>query len=106
MPKGVGTARPPAKSLAPRTVWQSLQLPMAARSRPRLTNALSKDCGAGGSTAAIAGRHTIAATAIAPAMAAMAMIPPIVRGDAMVVRLFLNRIGASLLPRAPMPLLH
>jgi hypothetical protein len=49
-----------------------------------LTKALSKDCGAGGSTAAIAGRHAIAATAIAPAMAAMAMIPPIVRGDAMV----------------------
>ena len=36
MPNGVGTGSPPAKFLPPRTVWQSLQLPIAANSRPRL----------------------------------------------------------------------
>src|SRR6266576_6382821 len=72
MPNGVGTASPPAKSLPPRTVWQSLQLPIAARSRPRLTRAGAKDCGEGDSIAAIAGRHSItkhatAATITTPA---------------------------------------
>jgi len=31
VPNGVGTGRPPVKLLPPRTVWQSLQLPVAAR---------------------------------------------------------------------------
>ena len=66
MPNGVGTGSPPAKSLPPRTVWQSLQLPIAASSRPRLTSAASNDCGAGGSIAAIAGRQLTANAAAAP----------------------------------------
>src|SRR3981189_1576070 len=79
VPNGVGTGRPPAKLLPPRTVWQSLQLPIAARSRPRLTKAASKDCGVGGSTAAIAGRHAIAKAATAPAIKSAATTPPIIR---------------------------
>src|SRR5439155_686394 len=65
VPNGVGTGRPPAKFLPPRTVWQSLQLPIAARSRPFLTRAGSKDCAAGGSIAASAGRQAIAKPAAA-----------------------------------------
>ena len=60
VPNGVGTGRPPAKLLPPRTVWQSLQFPIAASSRPRLTRLVSNDCGLGGSIAAIAGRHATA----------------------------------------------
>src|SRR5436853_6197698 len=60
VPNGVGTGKPPAKSLAPRTVWQSAQLPVAASARPRLTSAGSNDCGDGCSIAAIAGRQITA----------------------------------------------
>src|SRR5258705_13666412 len=84
VPNGVGTGRPPAKALPPRTVWQSLQLPIAARSRPRLTIAASNDCGAGGSMVAIAGR--LAKAAIAPAIRMPAMTLAIMRGD-LVIRL-------------------
>src|ERR1700736_4025881 len=66
VPNGVGTGSPPAKSFAPRAVWQELQFPIAARSRPRLTSAASKDCGDGGSIAAIAGRHAMANAATPP----------------------------------------
>src|SRR6266853_1204138 len=79
VPNGVGTGSPPAKFLPPRTVWQSLQLPIAARSRPRLTRAASNDCGAGGSIAAIAGRHAIAKAATAPPMTSAARTLPIIR---------------------------
>src|SRR5258708_10517075 len=79
VPNGVGTGSPPAKFLPPRTVWQSLQLPIAARSRPRLIRAASKDCGAGGSIAAIAGRHPIAKAATAPPMTSAARALPIIR---------------------------
>src|SRR6266481_9221872 len=79
VPNGVGTGRPPAKLLPPRTVWQSLQLPIAARERPRLTSAVSNDCGAGGSIAAIAGRHAIAKAAPAPPTNSAATMPPIIR---------------------------
>src|SRR5271168_5503565 len=79
VPNGVGTGKPPAKALPPGTVWQSLQLPIAARSRPRLTSAGSKDCGAGGSIPSIAGRQATAKAAIVPpisaAKAAPAMFP-------------------------------
>src|SRR4030081_3607417 len=79
VPNGVGTGSPPAKSLPPRTVWQSLQLPMAAKSRPRLTRAASNDCGTGGSIAAIAGRHAIAKAATAPPITSAAGTLPIIR---------------------------
>src|ERR1019366_10760122 len=79
VPNGVGTGRPPAKSLPPRTVWQSLQLPIAARSRPRLTSTKSNDCGAGGSIAAIAGRHAIANAATAPPITSAASTLTIIR---------------------------
>src|SRR5947209_10309948 len=82
MPNGVGTGKPPAKSLAPRSVWQSLQLPIAASSRPRLTCAGSNDRGAGGSIAAIAGRHASATAAAAPATTIAAMTPAMIRQDA------------------------
>ena len=75
-PNGVGTGRPPAKLLPPRTVWQSLQFPIAANSRPRLTRLLSKDCGLGGSIAAIAGRHATANAAAAPPTHSAAKMPP------------------------------
>src|SRR6476620_10698383 len=81
VPNGVGTGSPPAKFLAPRTVWQLLQLPIAARSRPRLTRAASKPCGPGGSTAAIAGRHAIAKAAAAPPSSTMATMPATIRDD-------------------------
>ena len=55
---------------------------------PTLDRARSNDCGAGGSMAAIAGRHTIAVTAIAAAIAAMATMLPIIRGDVFVIRAF------------------
>src|ERR1700740_1491112 len=58
VPKGVATGKPPVKFLAPRTVWQSLQLPSAASSRPRLTSSGSKDCGGGGERAAHPPRPT------------------------------------------------
>src|SRR5712675_1132415 len=79
VPNGVGTGSPPAKFRAPRTVWQSLQLPIAARSRPRLTRAVSNDCGAGGSIAAIAGRHVIAKAATALAIKTAAITLPTIR---------------------------
>ena len=66
MPNGVGTGSPPAKFFPPRTVWQSLQLPIAASSRPCLTSAASKLCGLGGSIAAMAGRQATANAATAP----------------------------------------
>src|ERR1700722_9501580 len=75
---GVGTGRPPAKALPPRTVWQSLQLPSAARSRPRLTRAGSNDCGAGGSIADIAGRQATANAATAPLSTSAAPAPAII----------------------------
>src|SRR5882724_4759157 len=75
VPNGVGTGSPPAKFLAPRTVWQSLQLPIAASSRPRLIRSGANDCGAGGSIAAIAGRHATAKAAPAPPMASAAIAP-------------------------------
>src|ERR1700716_231007 len=79
VPNGVGTGSTPAKSLSPRAVWQSLQLPMAAKSRPRLTRAASNDCGTGGSIAAIAGRHAIAKAATAPPITSAARTLPIIR---------------------------
>src|ERR1019366_4137694 len=79
VPNGVGTGRPPAKDLPPRTVWQSLQLPIAASSRPRLTRTVSNDCGAGGSIAAIAGRHAIAHAANAPPINSAATTLAIIR---------------------------
>src|SRR5438132_2672454 len=100
VPNGVGTGRPPAKFLPPRTVWQSLQLPIAARSRPRLTRAASKASGPGGSTAAIAGRHTIAKAAAAPPSSTTATMlatirdGPVMRSLALPLRLFL--LGCNL----------
>src|SRR5476649_2284189 len=82
VPNGVGTGRPPAKALAPRSVWQSLQLPVAARARPRLTRAASNDCGAGGSIVAIAGRQMTTNAAAAAASMITAMTLAIVRRDA------------------------
>src|SRR5260370_30481332 len=79
VPNGVGTGSPPAKSLPPRTVWQSLQLPIAARSRPRFTSAVSNDRGAGGSITAIAGRPVIAKAATAPPIKSAARTFPIIR---------------------------
>src|SRR6266404_2185574 len=93
VPNGVGTGRPPAKFLAPRMVWQLLQLPIAARSRPRLTRAASKAGGPGGSTAAIAGRHTMAKAAAAPPSSTMATMlatirdGPVMRSLALALRL-------------------
>src|SRR5436309_6207609 len=78
VPNGVGTGRPPAKFLAPRTVWQSPQFPIAANSRPRLTRLASKDCGLGGSIAAIAGRHAMANAAAAPPTHSAAKMPPMI----------------------------
>src|SRR5437660_6694708 len=89
VPNGVGTGRPPAKALPPRTVWQSLQLPIAARSRPRRTRAVSNDCGAGGPIAAIAGRQAKAKAAIAPATRIPATTPTTICGD------FFMRLGPS-----------
>src|SRR5262249_34884013 len=77
-PNGVGTGRPPAKFLPPRTVWQLLQLPIAAGSRPRLTSAGSKACFAAGSTAASAGRHAIANRAAAPPTSSTATTPQMI----------------------------
>src|ERR1700712_3220273 len=82
VPNGVGTGKPPAKSFAPRTVWQSLQLPTAASSRPRLTSAGSNDCAAGGSIAAIGDRQLTANAATAPAAMIPAMTPAMTRKDA------------------------
>src|ERR1700761_9458196 len=73
VPKGVGTGRPPENAFAPRVGWQSLQLPMAASSRPRLTSAGSNDDGAGTSMAAIAGRQVMAKAATAAAIATKAI---------------------------------
>src|ERR1700689_2054690 len=77
-PNGVGTGNPPAKDLPPRVVWQSLQLPIAARSRPRLISAGSKDCGAGGSIASIAGRQMTAKAAIIPPISAVITTPAMI----------------------------
>src|SRR3954454_2225835 len=90
VPNGVGTGKPPAKALPPRTLWQSLQLPIAASTRPRLTSAASKDAGAGGSIAAIAGRHMTANAATAAASTIMAMTLASIRRDAIQIR---NRLG-------------
>src|SRR5512146_1585926 len=76
VPNGVGTGRSPAKSRPPRRVWQELQLPIAMRSRPRLTRVGSNVEGEGGSTAAIPGRHATAKTAAAPATTSAANKPP------------------------------
>src|SRR5436305_13470434 len=95
-PNGVGTARPPAKSLAPRTVWQSLQLPVAASARPRLTKPASNDCGAGGSIAAIAGRQMIANAATAAASTMMAMTLAMIREDAIGVAACDRRVLARM----------
>ena len=84
MPNGVGTGRPPAKLAPPRTVWQSLQLPIAASSRPRLTKAGSNDAGAGGSIAAIAGRHATAKPAATPAIRTTATMLAIIRDLAVI----------------------
>ncbi len=81
VPNGVGTGRPPAKLLPPRTVWQSLQFPIAVSSRPRLMRSASKDCRPGGSIAAIAGRQTTAKTVAAPAIRMPAMTLATIRGD-------------------------
>src|ERR1700754_3633846 len=78
VPNGVGTGRPPAKALPPRTVWQSLQLPSAARSRPLLTRAGSNDCGAGGSIADIAGRQATANAATTPLSTSAITTPAII----------------------------
>src|ERR1700733_5962373 len=79
VPNGVGTGKPPAKALPPGAVWQSLQLPMVARSRPRLTSAGSKDCGAGGSIAPIAGRQATAKAVIATPVIAVIATPAMIR---------------------------
>src|SRR5215831_4771187 len=78
VPNGVDTRRPPARFLPPRTVWQSLQLPIAASSRPRLTISGSKDCGAGGSIAAIDGRQAMAKANATPPTNSAATMPPII----------------------------
>src|SRR6202046_1265274 len=78
VPNGVGTETPPAKVLPPGAVWQALQFPIPARSRPRLTSAGSKDCGAGGSIPSIAGRQTTAKAAIAPPISAATAAPAII----------------------------
>src|ERR1700752_2935278 len=76
VPNGVGTASPPAKLLPPRIVWQELQLPVAASSRPRLMSATSKDCGAKGSIAPSAGRQvTITAVTAPPASNTATIVP-------------------------------
>src|ERR1700744_219253 len=80
VPNGVGTGRPPAKLPPPRTVWQSLQLPIAASSRPCLINAGSNDADVGGSIAAIAGRHVMAKPAAAPAIKTAPMTAAMIRG--------------------------
>ena len=76
VPNGVGTGTLPAKLLPPRNVWQSPQFPIAANSRPRLTRLVSKDCGLGGSIAAIAGRHATANAAAAAPTPNATKIPP------------------------------
>ena len=81
MPNGVGTGRPPAKFWPPRTVWQVLQLPIAARSRPRLTSAGSNEDGAGGAIAAIVGRQATANAATAPAINAAMTTVAMIRDD-------------------------
>src|SRR5580700_4258848 len=88
VPNGVGTGKPPAKLLPPRTVWQSLQLPIAASSRPRLTRFASNDCGAGGSTAANAGRHVSEIAAAAPAISNPATPLAMMRGRVIQRRFF------------------
>src|ERR1700709_1685887 len=95
VPNGVGTGRPAAKGLAPRTVWQSLQLPNAASTRPRLTKPASNDCGAGGSIAAIAGRQMTANAAAAAAKMNITMMLAIIRRDAIQIRNRLGRSGAG-----------
>src|SRR5580692_262146 len=80
VPNGVGTGKPRAKALPPGAVWQSLQLPIAARSRPRLTSGGLKDCGAGGSVPSIAGRQATAKAAIAPPISAVTAAPAMIPG--------------------------
>src|SRR3954452_19064295 len=103
VPNGVGTGRPPANALPPRRVWQSPQLPVAASARPRLTRAVSKDCGAGGSIAAIAGRQMTANAATAAASTIRAMTLASVRRDAIQIR---NRLGRPSLRIITQNLLH
>src|ERR1700761_6264536 len=81
VPNGVGTGRPPAKLPPPRAVWQSLQLPSDASSRPCFTRAGSNVCGAGGSIAAIAGRHATANAAAAATTAIPVTTPAMIRGN-------------------------
>src|SRR3954471_18401445 len=92
VPNGVGTGSPPAKFLPPRTVWQSLQLPIAARSRPRFTRAASSACGAGGSIDAIAGRQVIANAAAAPAASTIPITLAMIR-DGRVMRSRCSRLS-------------
>src|SRR5262249_43142282 len=54
------TPTPPAKSRPSGAVWQVRQLPIAARSPPRLTSEASKLVGAGRFTGSMAGRQTTA----------------------------------------------
>ena len=77
--------RPPAKALPPRAVWQSLQLPIAARSRPRLTNAVNRTIAARG----VRSRQWPAATSRQTRRARrrsrqLATMLPMIRGDAIV----------------------
>src|SRR5580658_4459278 len=62
---------------------------MAARSRPRLTSAGSKDCGAGGSLVSIAGRQVTAKAAIAPPISAAMASPPTIPGFGICPKLLL-----------------
>src|SRR5437763_12017450 len=64
VPNGVDTGLPPASGSTPRTVWQSMQLPIAASWRPRFTSSASNDWGLGGSTVPMAGRQTSANAAL------------------------------------------
>ena len=55
VPKGVGTASPPAKDFSPGLVWQAVQLPTEASTAPFSISAWSKEARCGGSTGSIAG---------------------------------------------------
>ncbi len=79
VPNGVGTGKPPAKFLPPRTVWQAI----AIAERGELAAALDlggiERCGlAAGSIAAIAGRQATAKAAAAPPTSSTATTPPMI----------------------------
>src|SRR6185437_5988824 len=93
VPNCVGTGRPPAKLAPPFTVWQLLQLPSAASSRPRLTRAGSNEPATGGSIAAIAGRQAIAKAAAAPAISTTATTLAIMRDPAVIPAVRLLRLS-------------